>query len=65
MVLLYEFFVNADCKIKLDTQIFRHATKETLEQRIFWDDNRKKFYIRLGINMVTEIHQKSKDSQSY
>lgn len=64
--LFYGFLDNNDLKkFRKDTQIFRHATKETLEERRFWDDNRKKFYIRLGINMVTEIHQKSKDSQSY
>lgn len=62
----YGFLDNNDLKkFRQDTQIFRHATKETLEERKFWDDNRKKFYIRLGINMVTKIHQKSKDSQSY
>ncbi len=60
--LFYGFLDNNDLKkFRQDTQIFRHATKDTLEERRFWNDNKKKFYIRLGINMVTEIHQKSKE----
>lgn len=60
--LFYGFLDNNDLKkFRQDTQIFRHTTKDTLEERRFWNDNKKKFYIRLGINMVTEIHQKSKE----
>lgn len=57
--IFYNYFENEDIKkYRKDTQIFRHAHHIALEERKKWSKDRKIFYIRLGIIIVTEIYQK-------
>lgn len=53
----YGFFNNKDIiKYRKDTHIFRHASNEALEERNKWHKDKKQFYIRLGIIMITAIY---------
>ncbi|WP_445816055.1 hypothetical protein [Staphylococcus aureus] len=55
--LYYGFFENDDLKrYRKDTQIFRHGSKKSLNERKEWSKEKKEFYVRLGIIMVKEIH---------
>lgn len=53
----YDFFDNKDImKFRKDTHIFRHASNEALDEKSKWSSDKKQFYIRLGIIMVTAIY---------
>jgi hypothetical protein len=52
----YDFFTNNDIKkFRNDTQVFRHAKESTLQERKSWSEKKKKFYVRLGISIVSQI----------
>ncbi|WP_426366706.1 hypothetical protein [Mammaliicoccus lentus] len=53
----YGFFDNNDImKYRKDTHIFRHASNEALEEKSKWSNEKKQFYIRLGIIIITAIY---------
>lgn len=53
----YGYFDTKDImKYRKDTHIFRHASSEALEEKNKWSKEKKQFYIRLGIIMVTAIY---------
>ena len=53
----YDFFDNKDImKFRKDTHIFRHASNEALDEKSKWSKDKKQFYIRLGIIMITAIY---------
>lgn len=43
-------------KFRSDTQIFRHGSRQAISERKSWTDNKKKFYARLGIMIITNIY---------
>lgn len=51
-------------KYRNDTQVFRHNSKESLDERNSWTDNKKDFYIKLGIILVIQISQQNKISDT-
>lgn len=54
----YVFLNNKDVmKYRKDTHIFRHASTETLDEKMRWSNDKKQFYIRLGIIMITAIYK--------
>lgn len=60
--LFYGFVGNKDIKkFREDTQIFRHTTDRTFKERELWSENKKLFYIRLGIMLVIEIYNMYND----
>lgn len=53
----FGFLNNKDVmKYRKDTHIFRHASTETLDEKVKWSNDKKQFYIRLGIILITEIY---------
>ncbi|HFJ4805437.1 TPA: hypothetical protein ACGUKQ_002783 [Staphylococcus aureus] len=53
----YDFLNNKDImKYRKDTHIFRHASTEALEEKNKWSNDKKQFYIRLGVIMITAIY---------
>ncbi|ULX29183.1 hypothetical protein H5U44_14455 (plasmid) [Staphylococcus aureus] len=53
----YGYIDNKDImKYRKDTHIFRHSSTETLKEKSKWSKEKKQFYIRLGIIIVTAIH---------
>lgn len=46
-------------KFRKDTHIFRHGSKEAISERREWSDDKKKFYARLGIIIITNIYNNS------
>lgn len=56
--IFYNYFDNNDLKrFRKETQIFRHASKSVINERKLWSNDKKQFYIRLGINMITILHK--------
>lgn len=43
-------------KFRGDTQIFRHGSKQAIFERKSWTENKKKFYARLGVMIITNIY---------
>lgn len=59
-IVFFDFFGQEEVKkFRRDTQIFRHATTETLKERNSWSREKKVFYCRLGILIVTNIYKRS------
>ncbi|CAG7915082.1 hypothetical protein [Mammaliicoccus sciuri] len=53
----YDFLNNKDImKYRKDTHIFRHASTEALVEKSKWSNDKKQFYIRLGVIMITAIY---------
>ncbi|MEW8965695.1 hypothetical protein ABGA96_11050, partial [Staphylococcus arlettae] len=53
----YGFINNEDIiKYRKDTHIFRHSSTETLKEKRKWSKEKKQFYIRLGIIIITAIY---------
>lgn len=62
----YDFLGNDEViKFRNDTQIFRHAARETITERKQWSDNKKNFYIRLGIILITNINNNINDNDFF
>ena len=43
-------------KYRKDTHIFRHVSNEALEEKSKRSSDKKQFYIRLGVIMITAIY---------
>lgn len=43
-------------QFRSDTQIFRHASERSLQERKTWTQQKKEFYVRLGIILITNIY---------
>lgn len=55
--IFYDYIDNEDIKkFRNETQVFRHHHEEALEKREQWSKDKKLFYIRLGIIIVTELY---------
>ncbi|RPA60697.1 hypothetical protein EF384_04430 [Aerococcus agrisoli] len=55
--IFYKYFSNEDIKrFRNETQVFRHSSPQAIDERNQWDEQKKKFYVRLGIIMVTNIY---------
>ncbi|HDE6159309.1 hypothetical protein KJC18_12170 [Mammaliicoccus sciuri] len=55
--IFHDYFDNDDLqRFRKETQIFRHAAKVDIDKRKSWSDDKKQFYIRLGVNLVTVLH---------
>lgn len=55
--LFYGFIDNTDVmQYRKDTHIFRHASNESLDEKSKWSNDKKRFYIRLGIILITAIY---------
>lgn len=55
--IFYDYFNNEDLqRFRKETQVFRHAAKGDIDKRRSWSDSKKQFYIRLGVNMITVLH---------
>ena len=53
----YDFIDSKDIKkYRKDTHIFRHSSTETLKEKNKWSSEKKQFYIRLGIIIITTIY---------
>lgn len=53
----YGFLNNKDImKYRKDTHIFRHVSNEALEEKSKRSSDKKQFYIRLGVIMITAIY---------
>lgn len=60
----YGFLNENDIKrFRNETQVFRHASQKTIDERKTWSDEKKIYYIRLGIIMVTNIYKKEIEDQ--
>lgn len=57
-VMFYGYLDNEDLqRFRKETQIFRHASKNDIYQRKQWSKNKKQFYIRLGVNIITILYK--------
>lgn len=55
--LFYGFIDNTDVmQYRKDTHIFRHASNESLDEKSKWSNDKKRFYTRLGIILITAIY---------
>jgi len=43
-------------KFRNDTQVFRHGSSQAISERKNWSDDKKNYYARLGIIMITNIY---------
>lgn len=53
----YGYINNDEIKqFRNDTQIFRHGSERSLQERKIWTQQKKEFYVRLGIMLITNIY---------
>lgn len=58
--LFYDYINENDIRrFRQETQVFRHHSKESIEERKLWIESKREFYIRLGLIIVMNLNNNS------